>query len=101
MADAQLWAMTHSQRRDLADFLDDLTPEQWRAQSLCGGWLVREVVAHMVSTARMTPGKFFRGMAAARFRFDAFSARNLAAYKDRTTQELLAEVRETAGRTTG
>lgn len=37
------------ERLDLADLLDTLTPEQWEAPSLCRGWSVRDVVAHVVS----------------------------------------------------
>jgi len=59
------------------------------------------VVAHLIATARITPGLFFLGMAGSGFRFGAFTARNIARYADRSPQELLAEVRETAGRTSG
>jgi uncharacterized protein (TIGR03083 family) len=96
MADAAIWAKIHDQRRDLAEFLADLSPEQWDEDSLCTGWRVRDVVAHMIVTARMTPGRFFRGMAAAGFRFNTFSARNLVPYAGKSPEELLAEVRETA-----
>ncbi|MGX2993653.1 maleylpyruvate isomerase family mycothiol-dependent enzyme [Streptomyces sp. JNUCC 64] len=36
-----------SERRELADLLDALTPAEWDAPSLCAGWRVREVAAHM------------------------------------------------------
>ncbi|GGU48757.1 hypothetical protein GCM10010211_11270 [Streptomyces albospinus] len=36
-----------AERRDLADLLDGLSPEQWDAPSLCTGWRVRDVAAHM------------------------------------------------------
>lgn len=96
MADAALWAKIHDQRRDLAEFLADLSPEQWDADSLCAGWRVRDVAAHLIVTARMTPGRFFRAFAAAGFRFNTFNARNLARYSGKSPAELLAEVRETA-----
>ena len=31
-----------------ADMFADLTPEQWRTPSLCAGWRVREVAAHLL-----------------------------------------------------
>src|SRR5256885_13617269 len=37
------------ERRDLRQFLSTLTSEQWQTQSLCRGWTVRDVVAHMVA----------------------------------------------------
>ncbi|MFD7549020.1 maleylpyruvate isomerase family mycothiol-dependent enzyme [Streptomyces sp. NPDC059578] len=36
-----------AERGELADLLDTLHPEQWDAPSLCAGWRVREVAAHM------------------------------------------------------
>ncbi|QNP67801.1 maleylpyruvate isomerase family mycothiol-dependent enzyme [Streptomyces genisteinicus] len=36
-----------AERRELAGVLDGLTGDQWNAPSLCGGWRVREVAAHM------------------------------------------------------
>ncbi|WP_369393983.1 maleylpyruvate isomerase family mycothiol-dependent enzyme [Streptomyces sp. CG1] len=36
-----------AERRELADLFEALTPTQWGAPSLCAGWRVREVVAHM------------------------------------------------------
>ena len=41
--------MTTAERTDLADFLADLEPEQWQVNSLCEGWRVRDVVAHIMS----------------------------------------------------
>jgi uncharacterized protein (TIGR03083 family) len=37
------------ERRDLADLLDTLTSGQWAQPSLCEGWTVRDVVAHVIS----------------------------------------------------
>ena len=31
-----------------ADMFADLTPEQWRTPSLCAGWTIREVAAHLL-----------------------------------------------------
>ncbi|MEV4112728.1 maleylpyruvate isomerase family mycothiol-dependent enzyme [Nonomuraea sp. NPDC049695] len=36
-----------TERRELAAMLDSLTPAQWDAPTLCAGWRVREVTAHM------------------------------------------------------
>ncbi|MEV8320043.1 maleylpyruvate isomerase family mycothiol-dependent enzyme [Streptomyces sp. NPDC059900] len=36
-----------AERHDLAALLDQLTPAQWEAPTLCAGWRVREVAAHM------------------------------------------------------
>jgi uncharacterized protein (TIGR03083 family) len=36
-----------AERRAIADTLDGLTPQQWETQSLCAGWTVRHVAAHL------------------------------------------------------
>ncbi len=43
----QLWAAIDDQRRRTADVLEMLTDEQWRHPSLCDGWTVRDVAAHL------------------------------------------------------
>lgn len=42
-----VWAATDRERLDLADLLDDLTPAEWEQPSLCAGWRVRDVAAHL------------------------------------------------------
>lgn len=57
--------MATRERTDLADYLATLTPQQWARPSLCDGWSVKEVVAHMVSYEdlgiRGLIGRFARG----------------------------------------
>ena len=58
-----IWPVVHAERRALAADLAALTPEQWQTPSLCTGWSVHDVLAHMVATAKETPAGFFRRMA--------------------------------------
>jgi len=44
-----LMEMARTERAELAAFLATLTPQQWEAPSLCAGWSVKDVVAHMFS----------------------------------------------------
>ncbi|SOJ55688.1 hypothetical protein MSIMFB_03170 [Mycobacterium simulans] len=44
-----LMDMARAERSDLAAFLATLTPQQWESPSLCDGWSVKDVVAHMFS----------------------------------------------------
>jgi len=43
----QIWAAIDAQRLRVADLLDELTDDQWRHPSLCQGWTVRDVAAHL------------------------------------------------------
>lgn len=38
-----------AERRDLADYLETLTDQEWERPSLCAGWAVRDVVGHLPS----------------------------------------------------
>ena len=55
--DQMLDAVT-AQRVSLADHLDGLGPEAWDTASLCAGWRVRDVVAHLVSILEIPVGTF-------------------------------------------
>lgn len=40
-----------AERRELVGLLETLSPQQWEAPSLCAGWRVRDVVAHLLYDA--------------------------------------------------
>jgi uncharacterized protein (TIGR03083 family) len=42
-----VWAVVDRERLDLADLLDDLAGAEWGRPSLCAGWRVRDVAAHL------------------------------------------------------
>jgi uncharacterized protein (TIGR03083 family) len=43
----QIWQVIDAERRILADLLDDLSDDEWLRPSLCTGWTVRDVAAHL------------------------------------------------------
>ncbi|MER7608946.1 maleylpyruvate isomerase family mycothiol-dependent enzyme [Nocardioides sp. NPDC127503] len=86
-------ALATAERRDLADFLETLTPEQWGRPSLCSGWAVRDVVAHLVSYEEMGLGSFIGGFVRHGFRFGNMNERRLKEFGTRTPGELIAYVR--------
>lgn len=42
------WRLVFDEREDILAFLRGLTSEQWQTPSLCAGWLIRDVVAHLL-----------------------------------------------------
>ena len=44
-----LMPLARAERADLLELLTGLTPQQWDGPTLCTGWRVRDVVAHMIS----------------------------------------------------
>ncbi|MER5976108.1 maleylpyruvate isomerase family mycothiol-dependent enzyme [Streptomyces sp. NPDC001857] len=51
---AEIRAAIAAERRELADLFDTLRNDQWNEQSLCAGWRVREVAAHMSMGFRLS-----------------------------------------------
>jgi uncharacterized protein (TIGR03083 family) len=85
---------TCAERARLVALLEQLDPGQWGSASLCAGWRVREVVAHMTMPFRTTPLRLVAGLARARFSFDRYADR--AARADTSAMsdgELLAQLR--------
>jgi uncharacterized protein (TIGR03083 family) len=90
-----LQAQTYAERERLAALLADLTEEQWDAPSLCAGWRVREVVAHITMPFRTSATRFVAGLVTARFSFNRFA--DSVARRDgarMTTDELLGTLRD-------
>ncbi len=52
-----LWEHIHHERTTLTETLRILTPEQWQHDSLCAGWTVKDVAAHIISTPQMGFGR--------------------------------------------
>jgi uncharacterized protein (TIGR03083 family) len=91
MAESHLWELVHAERAALAQDLAGLSEAQWKAKSLCTEFTVREVVAHLTSSASLGPMRWMAGVIRHRFDFDAQNAYRLA-------QELGADSGETLER---
>ena len=82
-----LMPMVHAERRSLAEFLDTLTPEQWRASSWCDKWTVQDLVGHLTAAGNITAPHFFGGLIRSGFSFDRFVEGDLRQYADGTPAE--------------
>ena len=67
---ATVWPVVAAERRRLVADLRGLAPGAWDTPSLCPGWDVHDVVAHLIDSGRTTWPGFARRMVAARFDFD-------------------------------
>jgi uncharacterized protein (TIGR03083 family) len=77
------WEMIRAERSSLVDALGGLSGADWDKPSLCTGWTVRDIVAHMVATANMTPPRFFAKMIGSGFNFTAMANKEIAQYTAR------------------
>ncbi|WP_435111564.1 maleylpyruvate isomerase family mycothiol-dependent enzyme [Nocardiopsis synnemataformans] len=90
---ADLWPLIHQERAALADDLSGLTEEQWATPSLCAGLTVREVLAHLTSSASLNGLRWLAGVVRCRFDFDAQVAMRLAEQMGNSGAETLARFR--------
>ena len=89
---------TRDERLSLADLFDSLADHEWQTPSLCEGWTVLHVAAHLTMSTRTTGFVMFTGMLRAMGDFNRMEdnlARARAARFSRA--ELIAQLRETAG----
>jgi uncharacterized protein (TIGR03083 family) len=96
----QILAAVEAERLRLCAFLGELDQGDWTVPSLCPGWTVRDVVAHLTIPTRATALGVLIGMIRAGGSFHRMTAREA---RDRAVAfalaELVAQLRETAGST--
>jgi uncharacterized protein (TIGR03083 family) len=98
MDPAEIRAGIEIERLDLADQLAGLSPAEWSSPSLCAGWTVQDVVAHLTLATRLGPLAAVGGVLKARGdinRMIGDAARRRSAQF--SAAELVAQLRETAG----
>ncbi|HEY2042034.1 MAG TPA: maleylpyruvate isomerase family mycothiol-dependent enzyme [Jatrophihabitans sp.] len=83
-----------TQRRGLAEMLHDLPADAWDSQTLCAGWRVREVVAHVTMPFRYSTARFVREIARSRGNFDRMADRCARRDAQAPPGELLAALRD-------
>lgn len=97
----KVWPLVHAERSALIDQLSQLRDEQWDQPSLCSGWSVHDVAAHLVNNAKVTPLGIVVAMIRARGDFDRQNAAGVARERGATPAETLHRLRAVARRTSG
>jgi uncharacterized protein (TIGR03083 family) len=90
MAKVDVWPTIHAERKALADDLESLTDEQWATSSLCTDWTVRDVLAHMTATSKISPGGFFGKLITSGFSMKNMQAKDIATEKGSSPADTLA-----------
>jgi len=89
-----MWATIASERGALAKDLADLSGNQWATQSLCPDWTVHDALAHMTSTAHVTPPAFLFGLASSGFSFERFSRKGIERWRGDSPAQTLQSFRD-------
>jgi uncharacterized protein (TIGR03083 family) len=93
-ADTDLSRTIAAERRDLAAILAALPELAWETPSLCEGWRVREVIAHMTMPFRYSGKRFIAELARSGGNFTAMSNRCARRDAAAPTAGLLAALRD-------
>ena len=80
--------MACQERAELAELLAALTEEQWHQPSLCEGWLVRDVVAHMLGYDELSHWQLFKRFARGGFVPARVNKLGVAEFSGRSPREL-------------
>ncbi|HET7014090.1 MAG TPA: maleylpyruvate isomerase family mycothiol-dependent enzyme [Streptosporangiaceae bacterium] len=87
------WKMIHSGRAAMADTIEGLSADQWSTSSLCDGWSVGQLAAHVLAGAEQTGGHFALGMLTTGFRFNALMERDLHDRAELSPTEIATRLR--------
>jgi uncharacterized protein (TIGR03083 family) len=93
VSDADTWAMIHAERSRVADMLDGLSSAQWTMDTLCKGWNVQMVAAHMMNAGEQSTSKFFRGLLASGLRFNVMMDDQAHASAKLAPKEIIERIR--------
>jgi uncharacterized protein (TIGR03083 family) len=91
--DAYLQPTVAAELTSLANLLDKASNAQWDTASLCAGWRVREVVAHMTMAARYPQEQFMAELQRCGFDFTRLSNEIAARDANLPSGELIANLR--------
>jgi uncharacterized protein (TIGR03083 family) len=85
-----IWPVIHAERKGLAADLGTLSEEQWATASLAAPWTVRDALAHMTATAKISPAAFFPKLAGAGFSLTKMQDSDIARERGTSAADTLA-----------
>jgi uncharacterized protein (TIGR03083 family) len=90
------FAMVAQERRAVADMLTGLDTRQWTTPSLCRGWSVHDVAAHLLVPLVTSFPRLAIAMASSGFNFDRANLTLTAAVAKRSNDEIVTGLRKHA-----
>lgn len=96
MATSNTYSMLAAERTAFADYLTTLDAADWAQPSLCAGWTVRDVVAHVADGAALTPAIFLLDLIRSKFSVATMNSNGIARESEGTTEELIGRLKSRA-----
>lgn len=100
MGKVDIWPTVGSERAALASDLVSLDDERWATPSWCEGWTVRDVLAHMTATAKISGLQFFTKIIGSGFRMSRLQEKDIATERGSSPADTLVRFEAIAGSTT-
>ncbi|WP_116203243.1 maleylpyruvate isomerase family mycothiol-dependent enzyme [Amycolatopsis circi] len=85
--------LAREERADFADFLETLAPEHWDEPTLCVGWNVRSVIAHVVSYDELGGRQLAQRFVRAGLSLRRCNETGIAEYRVRAPEDLIGVMR--------
>jgi uncharacterized protein (TIGR03083 family) len=92
----ELRARIRSERLALVDFLGTLSAEEWATPSLCEGWTVQDVAAHLACAPPMSVPRAYAELARSGFRLNRMIADTAARWSRRGPAAIIEQLRANA-----
>lgn len=93
---ADLPSMIRIERLALIDFLETLSPRDWAVPSLCAGWTVQDVAAHLASASAIGIGELLAVSARAGFRPNRVNVESARRWSARGPRVIIDQLRRNA-----
>ncbi len=91
------WRLIEEHRLAIADLLEALSDQDWEQDSLCAGWRVRDVAAHLVlGTTAPSVRTMVREAVRARGSFDRLNHDLAVRHAERPTDAIVGDLRQRA-----
>jgi uncharacterized protein (TIGR03083 family) len=94
----EVWRAIDDQRRSLVDLLEDLSEQEWEHPSLCRGWTVRDVAAHVA--LQNLPVSALPGLAVGMIRWGGPNAAirvSACRHAELPIEQIIGEIRDRIG----
>lgn len=94
MSTTEVWSLVHAERQRLVHDLSPLRAAEWETPSLCTGWSVHDVLAHLVDSAHVGRLGFVGSMIRARGDFHRANEQGVRRRRRDDPQQTLADLQQ-------